>query len=56
MSRFFARWVYGTEMLAPPERLLAGLPPAPTPPTRPRGLGAVAAFLEFVLGPAVFTR
>jgi predicted metalloprotease with PDZ domain len=56
MSRFFARWVDGTEMLAPPERLLAGLPSAATPPMRPRGLGAVAAVLEFVLGPAVFTR
>ena len=46
MDRFFARWVSGTEPLAPPERLLANLPPPPDPPLRPRGLGAVAAFLE----------
>jgi len=46
MDRFFARWVAGTETLAPPERLLANLPPPPTPPVRPQGLGAVAAFLE----------
>lgn len=51
MDRFFARWVDGTETLAPSARLLANLPPAPTPPARSRGLGAVAAFLEFGLGP-----
>lgn len=49
MEHFFTRWVFGTEMLAPPERLLAGLPHAPTPPSHPRGLGAIAAFLEFGL-------
>lgn len=54
MDRFFARWVNGTETLAPPARLLANLPPAPTPPERARGLGAVAAFLEFGFGPSRF--
>ena len=49
MDDFFARWVDGTETLAPPERLLANLPAPPTPPSRPRGLGAVAAFLDFGL-------
>jgi predicted metalloprotease with PDZ domain len=49
-SRFFAQWVDGTEPLSPPERLLAGMPSAPVPPAPPRGLGAVAAFLEFGLG------
>lgn len=49
VDRFFARWVDGTETLAPPDRLLAGLPPARTPPSRSRGLGAVAAFLELGL-------
>jgi predicted metalloprotease with PDZ domain len=49
MDHFFTRWVRGTDMLAPPERLLAGLPPAPTPPSPVRGLGAIAAFLEFGL-------
>jgi hypothetical protein len=47
MDPFFARYVDGTETLAAPGRLLASLPPAPTPRARPRGLGAVAAFLEF---------
>jgi hypothetical protein len=56
MSRFFARWVDSTEMLAPPDRLLAGLPSAETPPARSRGLGALAAIFELVLGPAAFTR
>ena len=50
MNHFFGRWVNGTDVLAPPDRLLASLPPAPTPPSRPRGLGAIAAFLEFGLG------
>ncbi len=50
MSHFFGRWVNGTDVLAPPDRLLASLPPAPTPPSRPRGLGAIAAFLEFGIG------
>jgi predicted metalloprotease with PDZ domain len=53
VDTFFARWVDGTETLAPPDRLLANLPPVPSPPVRPRGLGAVAAFLEFGLGPLV---
>jgi hypothetical protein len=43
-------------MLAPPDRLLAGLPSAETPPARSRGLGALAAIFELVLGPAAFTR
>jgi hypothetical protein len=47
MDRFFAHYVGGTDALAPPDRLLANLPPAPSLPARPRGLGAVAAFLEF---------
>jgi predicted metalloprotease with PDZ domain len=47
MDPFFERFVDGTETLAEPERLLASLPPPPTSPTRQRGLGAVAAFLEF---------
>jgi predicted metalloprotease with PDZ domain len=46
MDRFFARWVDGTESLAPPAVLLANLPPAPSPPPRVIGLGAVATFLE----------
>ena len=50
VNHFFGRWVNGTEVLAPPDRLLASLPPTPTPPSRPRGLGAIAAFLEFGLG------
>lgn len=50
VDRFFARWVDGTEALAPPTRLLAGLPPARTPTTRSEGLGAIAAFLELGLG------
>jgi len=50
VDRFFARWVNGTETLAPPARLLAGLPPARTPPARVSALGAVAAFLELGLG------
>jgi hypothetical protein len=49
VDHFFSRWVSGTDMLAPPERLLAGLPPAPTPASPVRGLGAIAAFLEFGL-------
>jgi predicted metalloprotease with PDZ domain len=51
MKRFFERWVDGSETLAPPVRLLANLPPAPTPRARPRVLGAVAAFLELGLAP-----
>jgi predicted metalloprotease with PDZ domain len=50
ISHFFGRWVDGTDALAPPERMLASLPDAPTPPSRPRGLGAIAAFVEFGLG------
>ena len=50
MDHFFGRWVSGTDVLAPPDRLLANLPEAPTPPSRPRGLGAIAAFLEFGIG------
>lgn len=47
---FFERWVDGTEALGSPSRLLAGLPPARTPPSRSPGLGAVAAFLELGFG------
>jgi predicted metalloprotease with PDZ domain len=54
VDRFFARWVDGTETLAPPRALLANLPPAPTPPARVVGLGAVAAFLELGLGSLAF--
>jgi len=46
-THFFGRYVNGTDVLAPPGRLLASLPPAPTPPSHPHGLGAIAAFLEF---------
>lgn len=49
LSRFFDRYVLGTEPLPDPAELLANLPPLPEPGPPPTGLGAVAAFLQATL-------